>query len=616
MTNLRLRLLAPLALLAAPAVAQSSILPYLPKETIVAVSAPDLTGSVARFQKMPLARMWAEDEVQKFFADLKAMIAKKLDEAIKEGKELHAQGQIPVDPSKLLDLRLQSAAMALTRLELHMGDMGPMPKIGVLLHLDFGSTASAWQELIQTGLGLLEQAAGDDLQKSESKVGDVTILTLGPKHADGIEMGLNVAMLPGGILVGTLTDEVKAVVDNLQKKTPALGATAAYQSVSKRLQASGAEVEAFSRLDPVVDFALSALEIGAQTSHELSMVDIQGVKRALDAMGWRDLGVDGTTIAYVDGKSVSRSFHAGHGGGKELDMAFLKWVPADAVSVSAGTMDVVSLYDTLRKGLEAYDPDFAKQLLGQLEQVEAQIGFKIREDLFASFGDQYVSWSKAVASFQAAPEVAFLLKVNQPDNLVKVIRALTKFSEGRVELEESEKRGLKAYSLKFNVDPIPGMPINIFEMLQPTFSFKNGYMVTALSAPDVRRAVQRMDRQDDPKGDIRSNKEFAAAAAQLPAKLQSMTFSDWKIQLESYYQLAAGLLTMVPMGDDVPIDTTLLPDAATLTKHMFPTISYTVEHTDGVETVTVGPFGPETMLLVGALVGAGAATFGVMRRGF
>ncbi|MBL8724761.1 MAG: hypothetical protein JNK49_11990 [Planctomycetes bacterium] len=616
MTNPVLRLLAPLALLAAPAAAQTSILPYLPKETIVAVSAPDLTSSVARFQKMPLARMWAEDEVQKFLADVKKMVGQKLDEALQQGKEMHAQGQLPMDPSKLLELRLHSAALAVTRLELHMGDMGPMPKIGVLVHLDFGDTSQAWKDLIQMGLGLLEQQAGDELRKTEAKVGDTTVMTLGPKADEGMEMALNVAMLPSGILLGTLADDVKGVLDCMQKKTPALGATAAYQSVSKRLQAAGAEVESFSRMDPIVDFALAGLEVASQMSPELAMVDMDGVKRALDAMGWRNLGLSGSSIAYVDGKSVERSFQSGQAAGKQLDMSFLKWVPKDAAALSAGTMDVPALYDTLRKGLEAYDPELAKQLLGQLEQIEAQIGFKLRDDLFGSFGDQYVTWSMAVASMQAAPEMAYLLKVEKPDNLVKVIKAMTQMSEGHVELEESEKRGLKAYTLKINLDAIQGLPFNPFDFLQPTFAFKNGYMVVALSAPDVRRAAQRMDREDDPKGDIRSNKEFASVAAQLPANLRSMSFSDWKVQFESFYQLGTGLLTMVPMGDDVPIDPALLPDAATLTKHLFPTFSYSVAHEDGVESVSVSPFGPETMLMLGALFGAGATVFGAMRGGF
>lgn len=46
------------ALLLAPLAAQQSILAYLPKDTIAAATMPDLPGSYAEFQAMPLAKMW------------------------------------------------------------------------------------------------------------------------------------------------------------------------------------------------------------------------------------------------------------------------------------------------------------------------------------------------------------------------------------------------------------------------------------------------------------------------------------------------------------------------------------------------------------------------------
>jgi hypothetical protein len=140
-------------------------------------------------------------------------------------------------------------------------------------------------------------------------------------------------------------------------------------------------------------------------------------------------------------------------------------------------------------------------------------------------------------------------------------------------------------------------------------------MVAGFSASDVKRVFQRMDREDDPKGDIRSNKEFAAVAASIPAGVDSLSFTDWKSTFESYYQIATGLLAFVPMGDQVPIDMSLLPDSGTLSKHLFASTSYTKTTPAGTESVSVSPFGPEIGLLVGAAILAGVTVFGV-RRGF
>jgi len=343
------------------------------------------------------------------------------------------------------------------------------------------------------------------------------------------------------------------------------------------------------------------------------------------ALGLRDLGSLSWNDTYVDGKSVARAFwapgKAAEGTAaapKTLDTAFLKWVPKDAVSFSASTLNVMPAYDFLVKGLNAYDPEFAKMALGQLAEMEKQLGFNIRDDLFGSIGDHMISWSMPMGTINATPELALLLAVKDEQKIVNVLKNLTKLSNGMVDLEEGEKRGLKVYQFRINGDPTHGMGgMNLLEAFQPTFAFKSGYLVGGLSPGDVKRVFQRMDREDDPKGDIRSNKEYAAVAAQLPAGVGSVSFTDWKQYFESGYQMATGLLAFVPMGDDVPIDTSLLPDAATLTKHLFGSLSWSKTDAQGTETVSTGPFGAETLLMLGVLavggVGAAVALPQVMR---
>jgi hypothetical protein len=608
--------------LLAPAAAQGSILPYLPKDTIVAVAAPDLAASLAEFAQMPLAKMWAEKEVQTFFADVKELAIKQFNEGLAQAKEMHAQGALPINPEELLKLRLQGVTVALTKLHIGKTDMGPMPEIGLLVHLDFGSSAPTWNALIKTGLGLLEAEAGEQMKKQESKIGDVTLLTYSPPAEMGIQMGLNIAMVPNGIVIGSLASEVQELVAAMNAKAPVLGASAAYQANVKHLTTEGAECEAFVRFDPLVDFALMALRMGTEKG-ELQGLDIEGVNRAVDAMGLRNLGSVGMTTGYVDGKAITRAYASSGGSGttssvKTIDTSFLKWVPKDAVSFGAGTFAVMPIYDTLVRGLQAYNPEMAKGVLEQLQGMEKQLGFSIRDDFFGSLGDHYISWSMPMGTISSPPELAYLLAIKDEAKFVNVLKTLAKLSQGMVEIEEGEKRGVKAYQIRVNFDPTEGMGgMNPFDMFQPTFAFKNGYMVLGFSASDVKRVFQRMDREDDPKGDIRSNKEFAAVAASIPAGVTSVSFTDWKSNFESLYQIATGLLAFVPMGDQVPIDLSLIPDSGTLSKHLFGALSYTKTDAQGTESISISPFGPEVALLVGGLAVAGAATFGVMRgRGF
>ena len=611
MKLISLRSLTTLAVLAAPVAAQG-MLPYLPKKTMMAVSAPNLSTSMAEFRQMPLAKMWAEDEVQTFFADVLEMAKEQIDENLEQAKKMHEQGALPIDPEKLLKLRINGGTFAVTNLEMTMGDFGPMPKFGILVHLDFGESAETWNQLIQMGLGMLQQQAGDDATMTEWSIGEVKAMTMAPKGPPGLEMSLNVAMVPNGIVIGTITDDLKDVVTNWVNKTPVLSQTAGFAAATKPLDTAGAEAQMFMSPDPLIDFSMEMLKMGIDNERDLAMIDYAGVERAVQAMGMRDLGTMAASTSYVDGKCVTKAYHA-HGNspltaasGPKVDTKFLKWVPKDAVSFGAGSMNPSMLYDTLLKGLQAYDPEFAQQMLAQLAKIEGQLGFTIRGDLFGSLGDHYITWSMPMGTISSAPEMAFLMKVNNQEKLVGALKNMAALTEGMVEIEEGTKRGLKSYSVQINFDPMDGMGMNPFDMFQPTFAFKDGYMVVGFSASDVKRVFKRMDREDNPKGDIRSNKEFMAIAGQIPESVDSLTFTDWKANFESMYQLATGVLAFVPMPEDVPIDMSLLPDSETLTQHLFASVSYTRSDANGTETVDVSPFGPEMLLVLGAVV-AGAA---------
>src|SRR5690606_416571 len=129
---------------------------------------------------------------------------------------------------------------------------------------------------------------------------------------------------------------------------------------------------------------------------DMGMIDVEGVERAVVAMGLRNLGTMMQTDTYADGKCVSKSYHASGASAAgtqqataavapTISMDFLKWVPKQAVGMQAGKMNVMAVYDTLLKGLNAYSPDFAKMAMQHLGEVEQQVGFKVRDDLFGAF---------------------------------------------------------------------------------------------------------------------------------------------------------------------------------------------------------------------------------------
>ena len=621
-----LRSLSALIAVTAPLAAQG-MLPYLPKQTIAAISAPKLSDAIVEMQQMPLFKMWAEEEVQAFLGDLVEMVSEQDEEMLGDLREMHAAGMLPFDPDKLTELNLEGVTIAITSMSLTEGDFGPMPRIGTMIHLDFGDAAEVVYPILQMGLDTLQQEA--PVEQSEAMIGDIRLQTLTPYDAFAPDMSINVANVPNGVVIGTITDEVKAVLNNWVNKTPMLTQTPGFSAATKG--SADAAVRMYMAPDFGIDFFTNALKVmmdqgaslpleGGEIDLDADMLDFDGVKRAMQAMGMSNVGTLGIAMEYDNGKSVSRARHAYADAGEQtaaaskvVDTNFLRWVPKDAVSFSAGSLDVAWLYDTLVKGMQAYDADMAQMMLSQLAMVEEQMGFSIRKDLFGAMGDHYVTWSMPMGTISAAPEMAFLMKVNDEQKLLGSLQSIAAMSDGALEIEEATKRGLKSYQILLNADPMDGMGMNPFDMFQPTFAFKDGYMVMGFSASDVKRVFKRMDRDDNPKGDIRSNKEFMAIADQIPSGVNGLSFVDWKANFESYYQMLTGVLAFVPMSDEIPVDMSMIPDSETLTQHLFASLTYRKVGPDGAETVSISPFGMETVAIVGLAAGVAGVFFAEYR---
>lgn len=615
-------------LLLAPLAAQGSILPYLPKHTIMAASLPDLPTSLTEFQSMPLAKMWAEPEVQAFVGDLVKMVRKEVDEALAQAREQHKQGSLPVDPDEVLKLRLDGATLAVTKLSVQPGDPQPKQEIGLLAHFHFGANAPSWLPLVRMGIDRLADAAADELERTEGTLDGAPMITLKLRPDSGnVAPDFHFVMLENGLLAGTLLDELRETLAAMKAKTTMLGATADFQAGYASLDTKGAELELFLRPSGLVEFALGALQ-AADAMGSIEGLDTAGVVRAVDALGLRRLGALSLTQSYADGKAMNRGFIGANTGdatapattaapARKVDMSLLRWVPKDAASFASGTFDVAWLHNTIMKAIEAYGPDAARQFQEALAKSEKELGFSLRDDLLLACGDHYAMWGLPQASLNAPPESTLLVNVKDEARVLKAIKGIVAASNGLFELDEGEKRGIMVYQLSVNVEEIEGFGgMNPLEAYMPTFAFKNGYLVGGFSPSDIKRAFARMDRkEDEPKGDIRGNKEFASIAASLPSDVTYFSYVDWKATFEGYYQMATGLLGFIPMGEDVPIDMAQIPDSATLTKHLFPSVAYGRAGANGTTTTSMGPIGPEVYLLGLGLLIVGSFS-AVSLRGF
>lgn len=610
-------------LVASSVTAQDGFERALPSDTVAYFSFPDINKSLTQMRSAPLAKMWHENEVQDFLADGIAMLEMQIQMGMAKGKEMHEAGMLPIDPNELTKLRINSMGVALTKIGLFEFGNDVIPALGVIAHADLGETAPIWQKAINSLIELLQDEAGDNLTVERSEAQGATITRiLAPM--DGFPMSLNLAFKGNELVIGTIGSEFDTFLAGLTE-TPetSLVTNAEFTRSMQRVEDGDSAMELYVRPMAFVDFALDAVRIAEQQAPDFPKeLSSAGLERVVSVLGLRSLHGMTAASSYVDGRSVSKSFVAspeqerkGLFAAKtaDVDLNALRWIPNDAAGFSIGSFDMSGIYDTLVEAMNAYDEDLAGMLLGRLAGLEEKVGVSLQRDVFGAFGKRYVRWSLPMASFSSAPESALILEIANQEGLLNALEKLgtaTNFFS----LEKNERRGITVYQIAPNLN-MGGGGLNMLAMFTPTFAFKDGYLVGAFSTGDIKRAFKRMARGEDAEAqdDIRGNAEFRPYLEKLPGQgVKALSFTDWKAEFESFYQVGTTVLAFVPLDPSIPIDLSLLPDSTTLTQHLCGTVSWSQVTPDGFSTTSIGPWGPEMMMIAGAAIGAGAGTLATL----
>ena len=139
-------------------------------------------------------------------------------------------------------------------------------------------------------------------------------------------------------------------------------------------------------------------------------------------------------------------------------------------------------------------------------------------------------------------------------------------------------------------------------------------MVLALSTGDVRRTIKSMGRESNPANDIRSNKDLAGYLAQLQQQnVSGFAWTDWKVTFESGYSAITSALALMVNDEDVPFNMTLLPEAESLSQHLFSAMTWSTTNEEGYVSTSISPIGPEvTIGAMLALMGSAGAAITMM----
>jgi len=205
--------------------------------------------------------------------------------------------------------------------------------------------------------------------------------------------------------------------------------------------------------------------------------------------------------------------------GSSTEVPLPAFIPADALSGQVARQNIGDIYSGLLGIINKLGPA-AMMVTMQIGQIEQQLGFKIKEDLFDSLSDEFITVSDGTLE---APSQAFGVKIKDRAKLVGVLDSLKKFLG-------------QGFGAAFEDSEYLGHTISTYKASQATAATEIGYTLTpdyllfSTGKQDVLKKV--LSRMKEPNGpsiwDSPRTQELIAA---LPKNFYGVGVSDASKQI-------------------------------------------------------------------------------------
>lgn len=297
-----------------------------------------------------------------------------------------------------------------------------------------------------------------------------------------------------------------------------------------------------------------------------------------------------------------------------LSAADLKQVSASSPATIAFKLDPAKLYDLWIDLATKIDPNSAQRMLGGMQQMEQQIGLRIRQDLLGSLGDTWrISAQSGPAGLMTGWTIA--VKVRDRQKLEKVQDTLTTMAKAALQrqgpggptLQSRQIGGHTVYTVSFAQPGVPAAPSWCItndefilavtpQLLEPLLSGKAPGESLAQNV-DVKKLFQMNSR--------------TLAFAYVDTQQVARTLLPFA---QSGLQMAVGQQRGVP-----PLTTDGLPSQESIVPHLQPTLFAIQRTTTGVEfssnqTLPGGNVGASAPVMVALLLPAVQASREAARR--
>jgi hypothetical protein len=491
----------------------------LPDDTLIFISAPDISKLSANFGTSPQGQFWSdpamkpfkENFVKKFTSDLVGPLEKELGVKFADYKEL-AQGEM---------------ALALTQ---NGWDGKSDESLGFVLLLD---TKDKKDKLKTTLADLKKKWTDANKELKTTKIRDIEFLTLittdeeidktlnkifPSKDADASsepkkpakKIEITVGQSESLLIVGnTIKPIEKILARQAGGLVPALADHPVYQA-NRAALFNGADAFGWINLKPLIELMVKAAGNSESTNPLAPKPD-----KLLTAFGLN--GLNSAALSYRtsnDGAMIHFFLGVPEGERRGIvkllaadskDAAPLPFVPADAVKFSRWRLDLQKSWN----GLEAMLTDAMPAVTGAFKMIFDYAGkdqdpnFDLRKELIGNFGDDLVSFQRAPKSSTlqdlSSPPSLFLLSSANPEKLANAFKVGVSSLGGQKgpEFKEREFLGRKVYTVGSPAPVAAGRPSKDLQ-----FAASGGYLAISSDVGMLEEYLRSSDIKPKPLSQI------------------------------------------------------------------------------------------------------------------
>ena len=324
----------------------------------------------------------------------------------------------------------------------------------------------------------------------------------------------------------------------------------------------------------------------------LDALGLQNVTSISSVSGFDGAGMEGKTLIATEGelKGVFAAM-----AGKPLAAGDLQPIPKDATMAIAARLDLGDVLPRVLEGIGKIDPATREKSTQALSQLDAQLGFSLKDDLLAALGDVWCAYStepKAAATKAASPAGNMTLTVTLRDRkrldksypvLLKLLQQQAEKSDGVWTVKQSTFRGTQVYYVPLKLPQAPAAPVPVplsFDALSgavtPCWCLTENRLVVSLNPQGLKDFLTRDAKSESLATRPELSKWFASSGGPSLVSLQ-----DTAATLRSSYPALQAIIPAASLGlasQGLNVQLPALPSLATLERHARPSI-FVIERT-------------------------------------